>query len=220
MAYNEILDYWETQTSSDPNEKIWTFEEVLDHRKSENGKYQVLIKWSTGEETWEPLSWMGRQDPITVARYAAENDLLNTTQWKRFRPQVSVSQRRFIRILSAYAGSTKGQRKMKFGVDIPRNYRDALELDRRNGNTLWQDAIAKELAQKMEGIELNPREAKFVPIGGGVKQASYSGMMMVWKKEISGISVKCSVISNGNEIRYFAVNGEDKTNLARREERK
>jgi len=72
----------------------------------------------------------------------------------------------------------------------------------------------------MEGIELNPREAKFVPIGGGVKQASYSGMMMVWKKEISGISVKCSVISNGNEIRYFAVNGEDKTNLARREERK
>ena len=32
----------------------------------------------------------------------------------------------------------------KFGITIPTTVREALELDRQNGNTYWQDAIAKE----------------------------------------------------------------------------
>mgnify|MGYP001119870468 FL=1 len=34
-----------------------------------------------------------------------------------------------------------------FGYQIPRDYKEALELDRLNGNTKWQDAVAVELAQ-------------------------------------------------------------------------
>ena len=34
----------------------------------------------------------------------------------------------------------------KFGIKIPKNIEEARILDRENGNTLWQDAIAKELA--------------------------------------------------------------------------
>ena len=93
-------------------------------------------------------------------------------------------------------------------------------LNKEGPEYLRVQGYCLEIAEKIEGIKLNPREAEFIPIGGGVKQVSYSGIMMVWEKEISGISVKCSVISNGNEIRYFAVNDEDKTSLARREERK
>ena len=33
-----------------------------------------------------------------------------------------------------------------FGVRIPRNAKQALELDKENGNTLWQDAMNKEIA--------------------------------------------------------------------------
>ena len=76
------------------------------------------------------------------------------------------------------------------------------------------------LVQEIEGIGLDAREAKSVPIGALAKHASYSGIMMVWTKETSGISVQCSIVSDGDRVRYFAVNGEDKTSLVRREERK
>jgi hypothetical protein len=32
---------------------------------------------------------------------------------------------------------------MKFGVKIPQNYKEVVQLDRINGNTLWQDAVKK-----------------------------------------------------------------------------
>ena len=35
----------------------------------------------------------------------------------------------------------------KFGVQIPRNVKEAIALDERNGNTLWQDAMKLELGQ-------------------------------------------------------------------------
>jgi hypothetical protein len=31
----------------------------------------------------------------------------------------------------------------KFGIEVPKTIKDAFHLDRKNGNTLWADAIAK-----------------------------------------------------------------------------
>jgi hypothetical protein len=33
----------------------------------------------------------------------------------------------------------------KFGIEVPKTVKDVLEIDRRNGNTFWADAIAKEM---------------------------------------------------------------------------
>jgi hypothetical protein len=38
----------------------------------------------------------------------------------------------------------------KFGVLVPRNHAQAMELDRDNGNTNWQDASASEMSQFFE----------------------------------------------------------------------
>ena len=36
-------------------------------------------------------------------------------------------------------------KKYKFGVQVPSSVRQALQLDKENGNTLWADAIQKEM---------------------------------------------------------------------------
>ena len=41
---------------------------------------------STGEETWEPLRIMAVDGPVTSAKCAKDNDLLDTPGWKRFKP--------------------------------------------------------------------------------------------------------------------------------------
>jgi hypothetical protein len=38
----------------------------------------------------------------------------------------------------------------KLGVLVPRNHSQAVELDKANGNTKWQDAEATEKSQLME----------------------------------------------------------------------
>ena len=83
IAYNEILDHADRKVNPDDNDQTFAFETILDHRRAKNRKYEVLVQWSTGEETWEPLRLMIKEDPITLATYAAKNRLLDEDQWKR-----------------------------------------------------------------------------------------------------------------------------------------
>ena len=39
------------------------------------------------------------------------------------------------------------KRTHKFGIEIPKTYEDCVRIDKENGNTLWQDAIRKEMAK-------------------------------------------------------------------------
>ena len=39
------------------------------------------------------------------------------------------------------------KRNHNFGIQIPNNIKEAIYLDENNGNTMWQDAYAKEIYQ-------------------------------------------------------------------------
>ena len=39
-------------------------------------KYNAQVEWETGEITFEPLSIIAADDPVTCAAYAKDNDLL------------------------------------------------------------------------------------------------------------------------------------------------
>ena len=84
MTYNEILNLVEDQLNQGDEDQAWTFDAILNHRKV-NGKWEIQVLWTTGEETWEPLNWLADQDPITIAMYAKENKLLKKPGWKRFK---------------------------------------------------------------------------------------------------------------------------------------
>ena len=43
--------------------------------------------------------------------------------------------------------------KFKYGYEVPRDYRHAVEIDQHNGNTLWQDATRLEL-ESMEAYQV------------------------------------------------------------------
>ena len=45
-------------------------------------------------------------------------------------------------------------KRYKYGVEILRNYEDAVRLDALNGNTAWLDAIAKEMGPQIEEYEV------------------------------------------------------------------
>ena len=51
----------------------------------------------------------------------------------------------------------------KFGIRLPKSPEEAIQIDRENGNTLWQDAMKKEMAKAKvayKGIGHTPEEVR------------------------------------------------------------
>ena len=118
---------------------------VVDRTK---GTWDIKILWGTGEITWEPLTHMWKQDKFSVAAYAHRKELTHLKGWRRAK-SLRADPKRFIRLVRALKSTvmrTKGPR-YKFGVQVPRSVPEAQRLDAANGDTLWQDAINKELRQ-------------------------------------------------------------------------
>ena len=69
----------------------WVFKEIKGHqgplRKTHSeykgSAYNVLVQWEDGSETYEPLDIIIKDDPVYVASYAAEKNLIDTTGWRR-----------------------------------------------------------------------------------------------------------------------------------------
>ena len=45
----------------------------------------------------------------------------------------------------------------KYGIEIPRSIKDAKRLDEKNGNTLWMDALAKEMMNVSVAFNILPK---------------------------------------------------------------
>ena len=147
FTYAELTDLLNKE-NEDGNE-YWTYSEILDHRKNtkKNGKQvmEVLVKWDTGEPTWEPLNVIKTDDPVTVAAYVKKKNLEDNPYWK-WAKKYTKSPHRFIRYTTQMAMAKKrAGPKYKFGIKVPRTIKEALTLDKENGDTLWKQALDKEM---------------------------------------------------------------------------
>jgi hypothetical protein len=106
-----------------------------------------MIEWETGETTTEPLSVIAASDPVTCAIYAKDKNLLEAPGWKRFKP-IAKREKKFLRMVNqAKLRSYNTAPKYKYGFEVPRSYKHALQLDELNKNTKWQDSVVTELSQ-------------------------------------------------------------------------
>lgn len=82
-ALRDILEKQHTEEVEEPD-CCWTFKSIAGHRQK--GKtWMVRVEWDDGSKTWEPLTSMGSQDPVTITAYAKDHGLLNTSGWKKFK---------------------------------------------------------------------------------------------------------------------------------------
>ena len=95
ISYNQLVDHLEASANEDNeiNDDLFKFRALIGHQGPlkptdpnwKGCKFNVLVEWETREKTYEPLSILAADDPVTCATYAKENDLLHIEGWKRFR---------------------------------------------------------------------------------------------------------------------------------------
>jgi hypothetical protein len=156
MSYNEILDYVEREYNNEDGHH-WKFHTILGHTHTPVGlkdrmgsDYNVRTGWETGAVSVEPLDFLAKDIPVNPAMYAKKYDLLEKEGWKQFRRIANRDQHLQRLAKQAKLRSFCVSLKYKYGFAIPRNYKEALEFDERNGNTKWQDATVMEHEQLSE----------------------------------------------------------------------
>ncbi|KAG7344871.1 reverse transcriptase RNA-dependent DNA polymerase [Nitzschia inconspicua] len=155
LTYQQIMEYLD---EDERNQRVWKFNRISGHQGPlkqcdpdyKGSSFNVMIEWENGEVTTEPLNIIAEDDPVTCAIYALDNDLLDTPGWMRFKKLARRQKKLFRMANQAKLRSFRTAPRYMYGIEIPRDYQHALELDQKNGNTLWQDCTALELSQMKE----------------------------------------------------------------------
>ena len=123
--------------------------------------WDVNVKWKDQSTSWIPLSDMKEANPIEVAEYAIANGYNEEPAFKWW---VKKALRHRDRMISRLHTRRCRKGRMKFGIEVPGTVEEALRLDEINGNTLWRDAINKEMKNSKVAFELLGRGDK-APVG-------------------------------------------------------
>ena len=129
MSYNQLMDYIQKGTDAEEDlDSLFKFRDIVAHQgplestdpNHKGSKYNVMVEWESGEVTYEALTLISKDDPITCAVYAKKHDLLDTTGWKHLKRYAKTSKRlirvvkqsriRQVRASARYQHGSKSQR--------------------------------------------------------------------------------------------------------------
>ena len=180
-AANLIAENMLTQVDED-GFSITLMEGIIDHRKNHDtavsredayvvtrrgqkrprkttAGWEFLIKWKDGSEQWTPLKILKDSHPVEVAEYSKARGISNEPAFSWWVPY-TLKKRDFI--LSAVKSRVR-RTTHKYGIEIPRNIAHAYEIDEKNGNHFWRNAINKEMTDVGIAFEILPEGKKPPP---------------------------------------------------------
>ena len=128
--------------------------------------WEILVQWKDGSHDWIELKDMKESYPVELAQYAINNNISDEPAFAWWVPHVLKKRDAIVKKVK----SKYWQRTHKYGIRVPKNVKEAKEIDAENGNALWMDAMRLEMA--------NVRTA-FTPHEGDTKD-------LVGYKEITG----------------------------------
>ncbi|MEM7375757.1 MAG: reverse transcriptase domain-containing protein [Bacteroidota bacterium] len=105
-------------------------------------------------------------NPIEVAQYAVDNQLEREPAFSHW---VNVVLRNKDRVIHM-ARRRRMNNTYQYGIEVPRSVKHALELDKKNGNNLWAQAIKKEMDKVMVAFKVlepgedPPSDSKLIPL--------------------------------------------------------
>ena len=109
-------------------------------RKSMKG-WKLLIRWKDKSKAWINLADMKEAHLVETAEYARARGISNEPAFAWWVPYTLRKREVILTAVKNWIRKTTH----KYGIEVPRNVEHAHEIDARNGNTLWRDALKNEM---------------------------------------------------------------------------
>jgi hypothetical protein len=194
-SYHAYLDRIEELEGDDPDTTNWRISSIDKHlvRSKEKERNLVFkVSYMDGDKAWIPMEVLRLHDPWTLVVYAHRNRLTKKPGWEWI-PEYLRSNETFGNMVRAYKVARTGSGpKFKFGVEVPRNPKHALEIDQANGNTAWRDSMTTEVNQLLD-YETFRVVPDGLPMPKGYKRIPYHCVLDV-KVDLR---LKSRIVANG-----------------------
>ena len=122
--------------------------------------WRLKILWKDGSESWVPLKLLKETHPVDVAEFAKAAGIDNEPAFCWWVPYTLRKRDRIISAINSRVRKTTH----KYGIEVPTSIEHAREIDMKNGNTFWGDAVDKEMKNVVVAFEIL-EEDQPVPIG-------------------------------------------------------
>jgi hypothetical protein len=117
--------------------------------------WKLLVQWNDGSHQWIALKILKESNPVQVAEYAITHGIGNETAFAWWVPYTL--HKRDVIVLAVNSRLQKTSHK--YGIELPRSVKEAIEINRKNGNLFWADALTKEMGNVCVAFKiLGPNE--------------------------------------------------------------
>jgi hypothetical protein len=158
-----IIDHRQLDTAIRPPDQKVVRPDGWTYMKHSTIGWQVCCQWKDGSTSWENLSDLKKSHPLETAEYAVTQGIDHEPAFNWWVPHVLKKHDQIISLV--YKRTTCYlKRTHKIGVEVPKTVKEALDLDHKNSNTLWADAIAKEMKEVCIAFNILP-DGHSAPIG-------------------------------------------------------
>ena len=122
--------------------------------------WEVCIQWKDGSTTWNTLKDVKDSYPVQMAEFAVQNRISEEPAFAWWVKHVLKKRDRIISKTQRFWVKTH-----KYGIRVPNTVKEAIEIDKDNGDTLWWDAIMKEMKNVRPAFEVWEQRKEDLPIG-------------------------------------------------------
>ena len=133
------------------------------YKKRNTIGWELCCQWKDGSTSWERLADLKESHPLETAEFAVTAGIDHEPAYNWWVPHTLKKRDRIISMVKR-RNTRYLKRTHKFGIEVPKTVAEAHDLDRKNGNTLWMDAIAREMREVRKAFEIIPDD-QTAPIG-------------------------------------------------------
>jgi hypothetical protein len=144
LIFDEICDFRRSTTALQKDEQVFSDSRGRQQVLKTTKGWQLCVQWKDESTSWEKLADLKECYPVQVAEWAVASQLDDEPAFNWWVHSVLKKRDRIISLVQK-CQTRYLKRTTKFVIELPKTVQQALELDRKNGNTLWADAIAKEM---------------------------------------------------------------------------
>ena len=141
MMMSEIMDHRTLHDAVPQAQGTYVNQYGVKRRKATTRGWELLVEWKDGSTDWISLKDLKESYPVELAHYAINRGIQDEPAFAWWLPYVVKKEKRILqKIKSKYWARTH-----KYGIRVPKSIKEAMEIDRGNGNTLWMDAVRLEM---------------------------------------------------------------------------
>lgn len=138
---DEIEDHRVLEDAIPMNQGTFITKQGTKRKRRTTKGWDLLLRWKDGSSNWVSLKDVKDSYPIEVMEYAINHKIQDQPAFAWWIPFVKSKRASII----SKAATKYWDRTHKFGIEVPKSVKEAIRIDKENGNTLWQDAIALEM---------------------------------------------------------------------------